>query len=124
MSAARRFAEGAGEPYFLKRALEIQQAKLPPEHIDIARTLRHLGNTLQALNRYEEAASTLQRAVTISRKAYSPNDIRLAATLETYARVLEKLNKKPEATPFLDEAVRTRAYWSYRSPSSFTLWNK
>lgn len=66
----------------------------------------------------------LQRAVTISRKAYSPNDIQLAATLETYARVLEKLNKESETTPFLDEAVRIRAYWSYRSPSSVTLWNK
>ena len=81
---------------FLRRALEIRERVLGPEHPDVGLALASLAETYLLQRKYAQAEPLYQRAVAIREK--TPGNYRgLATSLENYARLLDETNRTAEA---------------------------
>ena len=67
----------------LKRALEMSERRLGPEHPDIARDLYNLGEVYISQSRYEEAEPLLKRALEMSERHLGPEHPATARSLQT-----------------------------------------
>lgn len=86
------------EPLY-RRALEIIENALGPEHPNLAAFLNNLANLYSAQSRHSEAATLLRRALRIAEKALGPEHPNVATGLTSYAAVLRELGRYAEAEP-------------------------
>jgi tetratricopeptide (TPR) repeat protein len=94
---------GRTEPLY-RRALEIWETNLGPDHPNVASALRPLGNLLRITNRLLESESLHSRALEIDEKSSEPNQIAVARDLNNLASLFEATNRTVEA-----EALYRRA---------------
>jgi tetratricopeptide (TPR) repeat protein len=96
-----RYAEA--EP-LMRRALEIDEKALGPDHPNVAICLSNLA-VLHSTNRLSEAEPLMRRAVTIYEKAYGADHPHLAASLNNLADLLRVTNRLSEAEPLIRRAL-------------------
>ena len=65
----------------LRRSLEIQEAKLGAEDVEVAYTLHELGVCVREASRLEEAEGLLRRCLAIRESKLGPDDVQVAYTL-------------------------------------------
>ena len=96
-----------------ERALRIKEARLGPDHKDVAVTLTALAGVQANTGRYPEARATLQRTLAIREKALGPGDPLTATTLGNLATTMsEFLGEVEAARPLFERAfaISERAY--------------
>ncbi len=83
----------------LKHCLEplILEAKLGPDHPDVARNLKYLAYRFKQAEKYLDAEHYYRRVLAIQEKVLGPEHPDIADTLEDYASVLAKLHRQSEA---------------------------
>ena len=57
----------------IKRALDINEMALGPEHPDVGHTLNHLSTLYLTIGEYAKAESLLKRALSIDEKVFGPD---------------------------------------------------
>ena len=92
------------EPW-IRRALQIHEESLGPEHPDVAVCLNHLAQLLEATDRRDEAEPLLRRALEIDEEAYGPRHPRVATDLSHLAQWLHDTHRLVEAEPLLRRAL-------------------
>jgi DNA-binding SARP family transcriptional activator/Flp pilus assembly protein TadD len=97
-----RYAEA--EPLH-RRALEIYEASLGPQHAMVARVLNDLAILLHYGNRLVEAEDMYRRALSIDESEYGPNHPVVAVRLHNLAILLHETNRPLEAEPLLRRAL-------------------
>ena len=98
----QRFAD-AESP--MRRALEIQERVLGPDHPDVARTVNNLGALSWTLNRYADALPLYERTRAIFEKTLGPTHPNLASLLSNLGETYWKLNRYGEAEPLFRRAL-------------------
>ncbi|MFG1837939.1 tetratricopeptide repeat protein [Micromonospora sp. NPDC049175] len=88
-----------------RRALEITEAALPAEHLDIALRLDNLAGTLVDLGQAAEALPLRRRALEITEAALPPDDPYIAIRLGNLAYALVDLGQAAEALPLQQRAL-------------------
>ncbi|MFC5219690.1 tetratricopeptide repeat protein [Streptomyces coerulescens] len=88
-----------------KRALEITEAALGPDHPDTALRLSSLGRTLSDLGRYAEALPLEARALQIAEVALGPDHPTTASRLNNLASTFSDLGRHAEALPLAQRAL-------------------
>lgn len=66
-----------------RRALEIREKQLVPEHELVAVALKNLASLYFARKKYDEAAKLYQRTLSVFEKTFGPNDPKTADILDT-----------------------------------------
>jgi tetratricopeptide (TPR) repeat protein len=93
------------EPYY-RRALEIQESLLEPQHVDIATSCNNLGLLCINIGRYVEAEELLLRSVRINEQARGKEHPETATALWSLAFVRWKQNQIEEADRLFRRAIR------------------
>ena len=88
-----------------ERALQIDEARLGPNHRHVAVRANNLGRVLQDLGRLDEARQYLQRAMEIDRALLAPGHPRLATRLNNLGAVLRALGDLPAAKKLFQQAL-------------------
>jgi len=88
-----------------QHAVEITEAALPPEHIDVAERLSMLAWRLNRIARYEEAVTAGERSLGIQQSFETPPWGMLGATYNTMADIHLNQEQYPEARDYLEQAV-------------------
>jgi tetratricopeptide (TPR) repeat protein len=89
-----------------RRALEIEEASLGPNHPDVAIFLSNLANLLQATNRLAEAEPLIRRALASDETSLGPNHPNVAIRLNNLAQLLKATNHLAEAEPLMRRGVK------------------
>ncbi len=89
----------------LRSCLELQEAILGPDHIEVARTLHAIGQALNRLQRYAQALATYNRALAIEQANLEPGHADIAVTLHAIGQVMTHLNRHQEATKAFEQAL-------------------
>ena len=92
----------------MRKQLEIVEAALGPEHVNIATSLNNLALMLTAQGRSEEAVALLLRALSIQEKALGADHPDVASTLNNLADALSWLGKVDEAQAGLERSLAIR----------------
>lgn len=92
-----------------KRALEIREKVLGPDHPDVAKQLNNLALLCQNQGKYEEVEKYYQRALQIYEKKLGPDDPNVAKTKNNLASAYLKQGKYKEAE-VLYKQILTRAH--------------
>ena len=87
-------------------ALRICQAKLGPDHPNMAVALGNLADTYRALGRAAEALPLLERALRIIEAALGPDHPDVAVALGNLAGTYRALGRAAEALPLFERALR------------------
>ncbi len=90
------------------RSLQIREAKLGPEHIEVAKSLIALGRAYDVLGPLGRAETTLTRALAIREAHLGPKDTLVASTLHELARVRYDLGNLAEARRLYERAFDIR----------------
>ena len=90
-----------------RRALNIQETVLGPDHPALANTLANLGSLLDQRSRYGESEPMQRRAVDILERALGPLHPDTAASLTTLALSLDRQGKLVDAEAIYIKAVET-----------------
>lgn len=90
---------------FLRRALDIHEKLLGPDHPYIVLSLSNLAYALIKMNRLAEAEPLLQRALPIAETKLGPQDPYLGITLSHFARLLHIKKQPDKAEGFLRRAL-------------------
>eukprot|EP00752_Nemacystus_decipiens_P012273 g10879.t1 len=85
----------------LRRSLEIQEAKLGPENLQVAFTLHELGVCVREAGRPEEAEGLLRRCLTIREVNLGPDDVEVAVTLFWLGVCVREAGRLDEAEELL-----------------------
>jgi tetratricopeptide (TPR) repeat protein len=85
------------------RALDVKEAGLGPDHLDVAVTLTNLGLVYIAEGRDQEAAPLLERALAIQETKLSPKSLALGRTRTALVAVYRHLGREDKA-----QALETR----------------
>jgi tetratricopeptide (TPR) repeat protein len=99
---AGKYAEA--EPLY-KRALEIREKALGPDHPDVAQSLNGLAELYRAQGRYAEAEPLFKRALAIFEKALGPDHPDVAQSLNGLAELYRAQGRSAEAEPFFKRAL-------------------
>ncbi len=91
-----------------ERSLEIREAKLPPDHALVAKSLNNLANVVRVAGDYETALQLYERAFEIWEKAHGPDDPQLATMLNNQAALLKKAGDFEAARPLLERVLAIR----------------
>ena len=91
-----------------RRALEIRDGVLPPNHPDIADALNRLGSILTRQHRYAEAEPVIQRMLSIHRESLGPRHPCVASGLISVARLCRGQGRDAEAEDCLKQALAIR----------------
>ena len=91
-----------------KKALELAEAGLGPDHPDVAGILNSLGNLYYHQDRYAEAEPFYIRALAIREKALGPDDLDLAWSLNNLAYNYYYQDQYAEAEPLYKRALEIR----------------
>lgn len=81
----------------LERALKLTEARVGPDHADLAVDLSNLGDLLRVMGDLRGAKPLLQRALTIDERALGPDHPDVAHCLANLALVHDDLNELEEA---------------------------
>jgi tetratricopeptide (TPR) repeat protein/predicted Ser/Thr protein kinase len=90
------------------RALELREASLGSDNLEVASSLDHLGVTFITLNDTEKARAYIERALAIRLQLLGPEHARVAGTLDNLAVVFHAEGKFEEARATLE---RSLAIW-------------
>mmetsp|Transcript_3932 Transcript_3932/g.12098 ORF Transcript_3932/g.12098 Transcript_3932/m.12098 type:complete len:625 (-) Transcript_3932:93-1967(-) len=104
---SKRGRHEQAEPLF-KRALEIWEDQLGPDHPDVAMALSNLGRLLQAQCKFDGAEPLYKRAVGIAEKTFGPDHPNVATALNNHARLLQAQCKHALAEPLYTRALEIR----------------
>ncbi|CAM9494876.1 unnamed protein product [Ectocarpus sp. 13 AM-2016] len=85
----------------LRRSLDIKEAILGPEHLQVADTLRQLGVSARESGRLDEAEGLLRRCLAIRRKKLGQEDVQVACTLYELGACVRKAGRWGEAERLL-----------------------
>ena len=88
-----------------RRALNIYEHTVGPNHTAVARLLNSLANTLLAQHRLNEAEPIAKRAVAILEAAPDSEASHYAASLDTLAEVVCAEGRSEDATPLYERAL-------------------
>ena len=91
-----------------QEALQIQEARLGPTHLEVAQTLNTLGLVYHYLVEIEEASSAHERALQIREELQGTQGTEVAESLTHLARVLISKSDYSEAQDFLERALGIR----------------
>lgn len=89
----------------LRRCLAIFEAKLGPDHEEVAYTLRKLGGWVRDTGRLEEAEELLRRSLEIKEAKLGPDDVRVANTLHELGVCMREAEGLEEAAELLKRAL-------------------
>ena len=89
----------------MRRALEIDETYLGPQHPNVAIHLNNLATLLQATNRLAEAESLMRRALEIDGASLGPEHPLVAIRLNNLAQLLKATNRAAEAEPLMRRAL-------------------
>lgn len=93
---------------YVERALQIQEAVLPPDHPDLARSVNNLGNVLDSLGEYEQAKHQFERALELRREALGPTHPAIADHLASLGQVFHHLGEYEQAQLHFERALEIR----------------
>ncbi|CAN0356115.1 unnamed protein product [Ectocarpus sp. 8 AP-2014] len=85
----------------LSRSLDVKEAILGPDHLQVADTLRQLGVSAREAGRLDEAEGLLRRCLTIRRKKLGQEDMQVACTLYELGACVRKAGRWGEAEGLL-----------------------
>ncbi|MGV3532732.1 MAG: tetratricopeptide repeat protein, partial [Chthoniobacteraceae bacterium] len=110
---AQTFAEwlqDAGRPAeaesFFRRALQIEEKRLGPEHPEMAARIRDLASVLRLRGRLKESEALARRALTLTEKAFGPDHHEVVGDLFLVAGALRANDSLAEAEEMLRRALR------------------
>ena len=89
----------------LRRALQIREKQLGPEHPDVASSLNNLAGLLQAQGKYSESEPLYRRALGIDEKALGSDHPNVATSLNNLAVLLQVQGKYSESEPLYRRAL-------------------
>ncbi len=92
----------------LKRALEMREKSLHPEHPDVALSLNNLAVLYKTQGKYVEAEPLLKRALAIDEMALGPEHPDVAANLNNLAGLYHDQGRYGEAEPLYMRALAIR----------------
>lgn len=90
---------------YLRRSVDAFQARLMPDDLQVAFSVRKLAYVVRESKRPSEAADLLQQSLKIFRTKTSPGDLRVAVTLHELGRTFLEAGRPAEAKPLLQEAL-------------------
>jgi tetratricopeptide (TPR) repeat protein len=88
-----------------RRALEIQEELLGPDHSDVAQTLNNLGTLYWYTARYDAAEPLLRRALAIHEQALGPESAAIAGRLNNLAMLYHSQGRYADAEPLYRRAI-------------------
>ncbi len=91
-----------------RRSLALKEAKLGPEHTDVAMVVGNLGIALGRIGKFEEALAFHRRAIASSEKIFGPDHPQVATALNNLCTVLDNMGRPEEALPLQDRALKIR----------------
>jgi tetratricopeptide (TPR) repeat protein len=103
LKATNRLTEA--EP-MMRRALQIDEASLGPQHPNVAIRLNNLALLLKATNRLTEAEPLMRRALQIDEASLGPQHPNVAIRLNNLALLLQDTNRLTEAEPMMRRALQ------------------
>jgi tetratricopeptide (TPR) repeat protein len=86
-----------------RRAVEIDERNLGPDHLTVAKDLNNLATLLQATNRVREAEAIYRRVLTIEEQSHDASNV--AITLNNLAQLFKMTNRLAEAEPLMRRAL-------------------
>jgi tetratricopeptide (TPR) repeat protein len=89
----------------LRRALEIDEKNLGPNHPAIAVRLNNLAHILQETGRLQEAEMHMRRAIAVDEQQSEDDDIDLGAHLSNLGHLMSRTNRLKEAEEFYRRAL-------------------
>jgi len=95
--------EGAASLY--ERVLEIAEAKLGPDHPNVAKTLNNLAGIYHSTQRFTEARRLYERVLEIREKALGPDHPHMAKALANLGILLRGMGDYREARALLERAL-------------------
>ena len=88
-----------------KKALRIQEAILPHDHLDITLTVNELGRIYRHMGKYKESEEMHLRALAILQATLSDDDLQIIWTKNTLARNYLKQDRIPESIKLHEQAL-------------------
>ncbi len=89
----------------LAGVLEIQKARLSPDHADTLATMNTLGHGLRLAKRLEEALPVLREALERRKKALAPDHLLTISSMNNLALVCRDTGRHDEALGLLEDAL-------------------
>ena len=89
-----------------RRALQIHEKALGPDHASTATSLNNLAYLLSGMGRYDEALPLYRRALQIHEKALGPDHASTATSLNNLAGLFESMGRYDEALPLYRRALQ------------------
>ncbi len=102
-----------------RRILEIRQAKLGPEHPDVAATLNDLAEVHRETGRFAEAEALYRHSLAIDEAHFGPNHPEFATTLNNLALLYEIQGWYGDAEPLHRQALAIRE--NYFGPETLAV---
>ena len=88
-----------------RRALQIHQKSLPPNHPDLASSYNNIASVYDNMGEYSKAVSFHQKALQIHQKSLPPNHPHLASSYNNIASVYDKMGEYSKALSFHEKAL-------------------
>ena len=91
-----------------KKALEVAEENVGPNHPDVATSLNNLALLYDTQGKYAQAEPLYKRSLAIKEKALGPNHPSVASSLENIAALYRATSRIPEAEKYETRASRIR----------------
>jgi tetratricopeptide (TPR) repeat protein len=88
-----------------RQALAIGEARLGPDHPEVATRLNNLAQLLQDTDRLEEAEPLMRRALAIDEASFGPDHPNVAIRLNNLAQLLQATDRLEKAEPLMRRAL-------------------
>ena len=92
-----------------KKALEVAEQNVGPDHPDVATSLNNLASLYNNQGHYAQAEPLYKRALAIDEKALGPDHPSVATSLNNLAELYRAMNRDDEADPLEQRAARIEA---------------
>jgi CHAT domain-containing protein/tetratricopeptide (TPR) repeat protein len=102
---ARRYAEAEQQ---FRRALSIREARLGPDHIDVAAALDKLGSAYREQAKYADAGAAYARALAIKEKELGQDHAEVSASLVNLGNLIQQLGRFGDAETMYRRALAIR----------------
>jgi tetratricopeptide (TPR) repeat protein/predicted ATPase len=88
-----------------RRALNIREQNLGPEHNDVVFTIANLGRLYQVMGHYQQALPLLQRALAMQEQKLGSKDPQIAALLNNLGTLYQAMGEHEQALPLMERAL-------------------
>ena len=92
-----------------KKALEVAEQNVGPDHPDVATSLNNLAELYRTQGQYAQAEPLYKRSLAIREKVLGPDHPDVAVSLENLAYLYRVTHRDAEAEPLEQRAARIRA---------------